>query len=165
MFKKELHSPWLDLAVFAVIIGFFLFSAARLVDRNYRGNQGVQLEQEVTRKPTSVSRQTQGENKNEPVAEIELPCVTKENHRQATGANYVRISGSACTPGKTAIATGQGRNQANGSEILCFTDKARDRISTNYFQLVPGINRVELELVWANGMRRRSFLEIQKFTE
>lgn len=165
MFKKDTHSTWLDLAVFTVIVGFFLFSAARLVKRNHPGASSHAPITEINdREPASTESQVRKLKKSDAVTEVELPCLT-ETHRETTDASFVRISGSACTKGKMKISAGQGRNQSNGSEILCFIDAERDRISTNYFQLVPGLNRVELDLVWSNGLRRRALLEIQKFTE
>lgn len=158
MLKKDTHSPWLDLAVFAVIVGFFLFSAARLV----KNNRAAPTE---TKEPQAINTRAPAAQKNGTIMELDLPCLPQENSRQNTNADFVRLSGGACTSGTTTVAAGHGRNQANGSEILCFIDQDRDRVSTNYFQLVPGINRVELNLVWSNGARRRSFLEIQKFTE
>ncbi len=170
MFKKDTHSPWLDIAVFAVMVGFFLFSAARLLNKNSAEVQqekaAVIPEAEAVAIPANFQeeRAPASEGKNA-VTEIQLPCIKSDTYKQSTDADFIRISGSACSQKKIKVTAGHGRNLSNGSEILCFVDRDSDRVSTNYFQLSPGLNKVELDLVWSNGAKRRSLVEIQKLIE
>ena len=169
MFKKDTHSPWLDLAVFAVIVGFFLFSAARLLKKNPAEAQqpkpAENTEPEAVVPPRFHEEREPASAGKNAVTEIQLPCFVANTYKETTGAEFIRISGSACSQKKLKVTAGHGRNLSNGSEILCFVDKDKDRVSTNYFQLSPGINKVELDLVWSNGAKRRSLVEIQKLIE
>lgn len=152
--KKNTHSPWLDIAVFAAMVGFFLFSASRLTGKN-RAAPVEPAPAQQERAPASSDPKLGPAG----VSEIQLDCVGDRPKTVETDSNFLKLTGRLCGA-PTVLRDGRGKNLASGAEILCFVNPQEQRFATNYFHLNPGENPIEIEIRLNNGKSRLTRVDV-----
>ncbi len=162
MQRKDTHSIWIDLTIFACVFAFSLFSGKRLFSHPeskrpdaVRG-PAEDLQNNDSRTPASFTPPS-----TESV--LQLGCVpsNSEPHHLKTKLNLVRLSGDLCEKGKKVkILDGSAINEANGAEINAFVDRPTKKLATNYFPLKNGKNTILLEYVLSNGKRQKTQVDI-----
>ncbi|NUM87621.1 MAG: hypothetical protein HUU37_00315 [Bdellovibrionales bacterium] len=156
--KKNTHSPWLDIAVFAVMVGFFLFSASRLTGKNRAAEELVPPAPAAQERTPAAAPPSHGPDG---VSEVQLDCVSDRPRVVETDSTFLKLSGRFCQTSPRP-SSGRGRNAASGAEILCFILPQEQRFATNYFQLHPGTNPIELEILFSNGKSRLTRVEVRR---
>lgn len=155
------NSVWIDIAVFAAVLAFFLYSAQRLTHKKPIANSekaAMMEDLRVLAERVPASQTIPAEDNS--VNVLELGCLPAKGKSYATKSRLLRISASLCEKRKQRILESSGMNETNGFDIACFIDPKTQKIATNFFQLDPGKNRIQLKLQMANGQRREEQLEV-----
>ncbi|MGZ3694914.1 MAG: hypothetical protein ACXWQO_12105 [Bdellovibrionota bacterium] len=163
--KKDTQSAWFDIAVFAVVAAFFLFSAQSLLRSQVRGQSGGEPVAQITdRSIASVQHQDTpavvGEDHS--VQVFKLDCLFGAPPAPlTTKAGMVRIVANICSGNKKPLAKNAnfvGKNDSSGEDIVPFVQEGTT-VSTNYFSLREGSNKISFQLAVGKGQTLRQELE------
>jgi hypothetical protein len=138
----------LDIAVFAAVASFFLFSAHSLT--RSQAPHGVTpenpaLEKAASATLTPIDRRPAGDDHS--IATFRLDCLFTANPAPLnTEAGMVRIVADLCRPKPVpSSAPFVAKNTSSGEDIVPFLQNGKI-MSTNYFILREGSNRISFEL-------------------
>lgn len=177
-FKKKAQKPWLDLAIFAAVFVFVGFSVHMLFGfvRRGEGNltkatlpvrETLPLDTgSAARKLASPSRaKVEGAS----TEVLRIPCLSQLTQRKLTsGARLVQLHAPACDEDLKSPSTWTGTNESSGEEIVVFVNPKEKTLSTSYFSLQEGVNRLVFTQEGAKGLkhlkagRRVESLEVRK---
>lgn len=162
--RKDTQSAWFDIAVFAAVASFFLFSARSLTRSQARMGASTEAIAAVTDRSlagavTDTSRTPASED--HAVATFRLDCLFRPNPPALdTEASLVRIVAELCEP--KPIANNMpfvAKNKSSGEDIVPFVQNGKI-MSTNYFSLKEGTNLISFELNLGKQKIRRQELQL-----
>ena len=147
---NDTHSTWLDIAVFAAVASFFLFSAHSLTKSMARGNaeQALNAPKAAVPERTLASVETRAPTADDhSIATFRLGCLFQSSPTPlTTDAAIVRIVADLCqTKAPSADNAFKGKNLSSGEDIVPFVQGGKV-MSTNYFSLREGSNRISFDL-------------------
>jgi hypothetical protein len=161
--RKHTQSAWLDIAVFAAVASFFLFSAHSLT-RSQAPRQAAVADSSITEPTlamasTTVDRRPAGDDHS--IATFRLDCLFSTNPAPLnTEASLVRIVADLCRPKPVpSTAPFVGKNTSSGEDIVPFLQNGK-MMSTNYFTLREGSNQITFELNLGKQKVLRQNLEL-----
>lgn len=130
----------IDIAVFAVIVMFFLYSLFSLKKTNAEPRPEPQKLTRELERSTGRSPASAGNNESTQVLRLEcLPMKSSEKH--STTASMLRIEANLCSK-KNKIQF-YGKNKNTNEDILFFELPAGGRITTNYIPMRQGKNIIQ----------------------
>jgi hypothetical protein len=156
MDKKDTHSAWFDIAVFAAVVAFFLFSAHSLTkSRNPAGKPKTINDAE--RLPASLQHEKSTDPMPESIKTIDVGCLGQNRPFSMDPAiSILRLVGNWC--GKDLPTQASGRHDGTGAEILTFTRPSSKAFTTSYFSIQEGLNKISFHLEYKNGKRQQENL-------
>jgi hypothetical protein len=138
---------WPDYALFVVVAAFCVFSAKAFTrtpahsaparEKFSRGLASVTTEQPVTERSTYT---------------VTLGCPDEKTARAKTSASLLRVTSPGCGHVVRAV------NESTGESLLVFERKGS--ISTHYFPLKAGVNKILIE--WKGAKKGTKILEVEK---
>lgn len=164
--KKDTGSAWFDIAVFAAVVAFFLFSARSLTKTRPPVGAPVHETGEISavRVPASIEHSPPRERSPESIKTIDVGCLNAARPFHADASiSMLRLVGGWCTPDRPTGANGL--HEGTGTEILTFARGDASSFTTSYFPLLEGQNRISFELHYRGGKTRRESLEVIRSSE
>lgn len=162
--RKDTHSAWFDIAVFAVVAAFFSFSArSLLLSRPRNVASATEAAAQLSdRKLASTSRPgPRPASEDRSVHVFRIGCLFGPSPAPlSTRAGMARIVANICEPkkgiGKNPALSG--KNLSSGEDIVPFVQDGKT-ISTNYFSLREGSNKIAFQL--ASGKEKPLTQELE----
>lgn len=165
--KKDTQSAWFDIAVFAVIAAFFLFSARSLTRSQARSAAAsTEAAAQLPERSLASSQQaapTPGTS-DQSIQVFRLDCLFNASLKPiTTEASMVRIMANICGSRKPLAKNTPfiGKNLSSGEDIVPFVQDGKS-MSTNYFSLREGANKISFRLNLAKGQEIQQELEFVK---
>ncbi len=148
--KKHTHSLRLDLVVFVAVAAFLFFSLRNTL---FPGQRQAKIEATVEREPASLLEEKRPELSTQLVR---LPCLSPlPTTPQSTQARLVKVEAGLCQGDKALQPVRlRAKNLDSGEDILVFFPKGKRMVTTNYFALQAGENRIQLEWEFGRGVKR-----------
>lgn len=156
MFKDRKHTQsfLIDIAVFAIVFAFFLYSVQILKKNPSNAGAGPgKLSRELepfSRGPASTY------SKNDTVKTINIGCFPQTASPVATEASMLKLEASLCF-GKNKMKV-TGKNKETQEEIIIFQSEKEQKFTTNYIALQPGKNAITLAF---NSGKKIEFADIE----
>ncbi len=164
------QKPWLDITIFAVVFGFLAFSLYMLL--GFVRKSDATLTKSVVpvkatlpldatyRKPSSASPAGAAGQSTEV---LRLPCVAQaKGARLSSAAKQIQIHAAACDEDIKQPNAWKGVNESSGEEILVFVNPKEKVLSTSYFTLQAGVNRLVFTHKLGKSGSRTELIEISK---
>lgn len=150
---KKAQKPWLDVAIFALVVGFLGFSVQMLLGFARRGEVKVStaavketlpLDGASARKPASPSvSPAVVRDIGVSTAVLRLPCLGQaKGGKLSSDARQLQIHAPACDNDLKQPRAWKGLNESSGEEILVFVNPKEKTFSTSYFALQAGVNKL-----------------------
>jgi|GEM_PF-5138416 len=165
--QKKSQPAWLDIAVFAGVLGFlclsvqiFLTTRAAL-SRNPSAATSATPPPEVPtrRAPASQSPVSKSSGSTEV---LRLPCLHQAARTFSSEARLLQIHAPACNEDLKQASAWKGSNESSGEQILVFVNAKEKTLSTSYFALKDGVNRIVFRHESGKGRARVQTLEVRK---
>jgi hypothetical protein len=162
--KKDTQSAWFDIAVFAVVAAFFLFSANSLLRSQARGGGGA-INAVAPLPDRSIASAQHAEPTpildDRSIQSFKLDCLFGTTLAPlTTKAGMVRIVANICG-GKKPVSKNAafvGKNDSSGEDIVPFVQDGQT-VTTNYFSLREGKNKISFQLPLGKGQTLHQELE------
>jgi len=156
--KKSRQSLWRELCIFAAVAAFGLFS----IRGEYKPSQpepAAEKSDAPKRLLASLGPASTKSDKSTKI--IEIGCLEKSASPNTssglkTRAALVRIMAQACGTVAEISAT----NESTGESLMIF--RQTKKISTHYFPLKSGRNKVVIKWAGPKGLRAETVLEVEK---
>ncbi|MGE3260503.1 MAG: hypothetical protein AB7K68_01880 [Bacteriovoracia bacterium] len=163
--KKDTQSAWFDIAVFAVIAAFFLFSA-RSLTRSQARPASAEAAAQLPERSLASSQQAAPTpaTADQSIQVFRLDCLFNASLKPiTTEASMVRIMANICSSKKPLAKNTLfvGKNLSSGEDIVPFVQDGKS-MSTNYFSLREGSNKISFRLNLAKGQEIQQELEFVK---
>jgi hypothetical protein len=173
--KKDTQLSWFDLAVFAAVAAFFLFSAHSLSRsasaEHLAGEKGGKTLPDRTLASSPAPAPSRGlAGTGHGIQVVRMDCLfTASPGTVTTDAKMVQIMSNLCGELKSLPKDIRltGKNQSSGEDIVPFL-QAGHAVTTNYFTLREGRNEVLFRLALGRGKELRQnivFVRTPRATE
>lgn len=165
--QKKSQPAWLDIAVFAGVLGFlclsvqvFLTTRAALSKNGSRVTATIPPpEAPARRAPASQTQALKGGGSTEV---LRLPCLQQAGRAFTSDARLLQIHAPACNEDLKQVSTWKGSNETSGEEILVFVNAKEKTLSTSYFSLKDGVNRIVFLHDAGKGPAKVQTIEVSK---
>jgi hypothetical protein len=148
MTENRRHTIWLDWACFGLVLALSALSARAF----FKPAPPPRAPRALSRSPASFQKEASAKEHSTSV--VEFNC-EKPKSALSTEASLLRIVSQLC-PGMALAAA---KNETTGENLILFAQ--RDKVSTHYFPLKKGTNRIEMEWKGKNS-RNVQTLEINR---
>ncbi len=166
--QKKSQPAWLDVGVFAFVLGFLCFSVQTLLGSNVKPPvtksvaevaATVPAPETQKRRPASPSPAVKAGGSTEV---LKLPCLTQATRSFSTEARMLQIHAPACGEDLKRLDTWKGSNESSGEEILVFVNSKEKTLSTSYFALRDGVNKIVFTHELGKGPAKIQTIEVSK---
>jgi len=165
--QKKSQSPWLDLAIFTCVLVFLGYSVhVALLSFARHGNE----KQTLPSAPATLSASPP--LKRAPAATeiaaklgaatevLRIPCLHQAARKFTSEANLLQIHAPACDEDILSANGWKAANESSGEEIMIFVNSKEKTLSTSYFRLKEGVNRLVFTHELGSGAAKVQKLEV-----
>lgn len=152
--QKNKPSLWRDLAAFAAVAAFCVYSG-RAVLKSRPSSAEPASSSLVSRKTAAIDTGSKTDEKSTKI--IEIGCLGPGTATPViTGASLIRVMANECATAANVSA----KNETTGESLLVF--QRSKQISTHYFPLKIGKNRVVIEWLDPKGIKASKKIEVER---
>jgi len=151
--QKNTSSLWREFALFACVAAFGAYSAAVLV-KPHSPLPPIEAKATFSRAPASSANAVTAPEKSTRI--VSMGCLGDGTSLVRTEAGLARIMADECRPARSVEA----RNETTGESLMIF--QRSKKISTHYFPLKQGENKIVIEWLSPKGVRSAETLVVDR---
>jgi len=146
--KKDTQSIWIDIAVFTAVLAFFFYSMKIITKIPAEKSRAPASIRETDPAPARNTASVGVDQRRDSIKTLNLGCLPAQKPRAPLEVNaaMLKIVGELCLGANYSVRVK--RDQSNDEEILTFLNPKMRSLTTNYFPLQNGPNKIVFEITF-----------------